>query len=174
MGADKAMLSVDDRPLWSRQLDLLRELNPQAIFVSARARPAWAPAEVEVVLDEAPSRGPLSGIVATLGKIRSTHLLVLAVDLPRMETAHLRMLWSRAKAGRGIAPKNGDQFEPLCAIYPKGASALARASLVKGEWSLQSLAHRMIGDGLMDVYDLSPAELRFYHNANTPADLIAS
>ncbi|MDE3099592.1 MAG: NTP transferase domain-containing protein [Verrucomicrobiota bacterium] len=48
------------------------------------------------MLDEPPSRGPLSGPAAALKYGRTTHVLALAVDLPRMTSAHLKRLWSLA------------------------------------------------------------------------------
>ena len=78
LGADKATLLWEGEPLWSRQLRTLRELAPEKILISARTKPAWCPPEIETVLDEPPARGPLSGIVAALKKMETTHLLALA------------------------------------------------------------------------------------------------
>jgi hypothetical protein len=40
-----------------RQLEALRSLCPDELLISARVRPVWAPAEIEVVPDMPPSRG---------------------------------------------------------------------------------------------------------------------
>ncbi|MGH7980442.1 MAG: NTP transferase domain-containing protein, partial [Limisphaerales bacterium] len=92
MGVDKATLILNGDPLWSRQVAILRALNPAKILISARNKPGWCPAVVEAALDAAPSRGPLEGLAAALGKIQTTHLLALAIDLPRMTSAHLTKL----------------------------------------------------------------------------------
>ena len=52
LGADKATLTFADEPLWKRQLRLLSGLEPEALWISTRARPAWCPPAVEVILDE--------------------------------------------------------------------------------------------------------------------------
>src|SRR5438874_2033835 len=57
MGQDKATLIIAGKPLWQIQLDLLRKLQPQEMFVSARMDPRWRPNDVEFVADEQPSRG---------------------------------------------------------------------------------------------------------------------
>jgi len=62
MGFDKATLNIGGEPLWQRQLRVLCELSPATLWISARARPAWCPSEVEVVLDESPLNAPLSGL----------------------------------------------------------------------------------------------------------------
>ena len=116
MGADKATLIFEGEPLWSRQLGTLRELSPEKILISARTKPSWCPPEIETVLDEPPSRGPLSGLAGALKKITTTHLLVLAVDMPWMTSAHLRWLQSRSVHGVGVMPVLRGHCEPLSAI----------------------------------------------------------
>src|SRR6266851_3658974 len=126
MGRDKAVLQVDGEPLWCRQIALLRELQPEALWVSARTRPAWVPPNIEVVLDHPPSRGPLSGITAALVRMESTHLLALAIDLPCMTREHLLKLVGCIQPECGVIPRHHDHLEPLAAIYPKEAAALAQ------------------------------------------------
>ena len=66
MRKDKATLLFRGRPLWQIQLELLRQLGPAEIFISARTDPTWRPADVEFVADDLPSRGPLSGLAGSL------------------------------------------------------------------------------------------------------------
>ncbi len=176
MGADKALLRVNGVPLWARQLQLLRELEPAALWVSARTRPGWCPAEIAVVTDEPPSRGPLSGLVAALRHLQTTHLLALAVDLPLMEAGHLRTLWRRARPGRGVLPTTGTDAEPLCAIYPGGelARQSAARALAGADFSLQRFAGTLREAGSMETFPVSEAERIFYRNANTPDEFSAA
>jgi len=53
------MLRWSGEKLWARQLRMLRELSPDAVWISARTKPAWCPPDVRVVLDKEPSRGPV-------------------------------------------------------------------------------------------------------------------
>jgi molybdopterin-guanine dinucleotide biosynthesis protein A len=171
MGTDKAALALAGKPLWSRQLETLRELTPEEILISARTRPAWSPPEVTVVLDEPPSRGPLSGLNAALQQLRTTHLLALAIDLPRMTAEHLRDLWRVAAAERGVIPRNGEFFEPLCAIYPVEAVVLAAAARAKEQLSLQALVKGLLEKNYLCEYALPEPERLLYRNVNTPEDL---
>ena len=84
MGQDKATLLFHGKLLWEIQLELLQRLEPAEIFVSAKTDPAWRPAAVKFVADDPPSRGPLSGIAASLAQIHTAHLFALAIDMPFM------------------------------------------------------------------------------------------
>src|SRR6185369_1099736 len=137
MGVDKATLSFAGVPLWRRQLETLRRLRPEVLWISARTRPAWCPADVDVVIDDPPSRGPLSGLAAAAEKLQTTHLLVLAVDLPYMTAGHLEKLRGLARPGCGVIPLNETFFEPLAAIYPIEAAAEIKST---ADASLQGLA----------------------------------
>ncbi|MEP6699521.1 MAG: NTP transferase domain-containing protein, partial [Verrucomicrobiota bacterium] len=75
MGRDKTTIIFDGQPLWLRQLEVLRGLHPEKIFVSARTDPPWRPIEIELLLDEPPSRGPLSGLTRALQFMPTSHLI---------------------------------------------------------------------------------------------------
>lgn len=171
MGRDKATLVIEGQPLWSKQLDILRRFNPEAIFISARQVPAWTPPGLRVVLDSTPSRGPLSGIAAALDSLATSHLLVLAVDLPWMTSEHLRKLAGLAGPSCGVIPCNKNYFEPLAAIYPKEAALLAHEALQSNDFSLQSFARELLQRRLTRSYSLSTNECDLYRNLNTLQEL---
>jgi molybdopterin-guanine dinucleotide biosynthesis protein A len=171
MGLDKAAVLIAGQPLWQRQLQVVRALEPSTIWVSARAVPAWLPPELDAVLDEAPSRGPLSGVAAALRRLDTSHLLVLAVDLPQMTAAHLLYLWSQARPGVGIVPQQGEWFEPLCAVYPAEAARAADKALSGRDSSLQGFVRKLQAQARIESYRLEPADEPLYLNMNTPADI---
>ncbi len=172
MGADKATLQIEGQPLWARQLGVLRELEPDALWISVRNRPDWCPPEIEVILDEPPSRGPLSGLAPALRQMATTHLLALAVDLPCMTSAHLRTLLAQATLGQGVIPNNDGLFEPLCAIYPAEAASTAAASLGGEDVSLHYFVNILLRQKRIVPFLLNHANKLLYHNMNSPADLL--
>jgi molybdopterin-guanine dinucleotide biosynthesis protein A len=170
MGTDKAMLVYQGEPLWSRQLRTLSELGSEAIWVSARSTPEWAKGVSEVILDEPPSRGPLSGICAALSRLRTSHLLVLGIDLPNMSSEHLRQLVNVIEPGRGVIPVKEERFETVCAIYPREVAVVAQECLAGERLSLQDFAKELVRRKLVTVYGVRPTEEGLYLNVNTPAD----
>src|SRR5437763_696400 len=128
MGRDKAFLEIDRVPLWLRQIETLRALSPDELFISGPPLAAeWR--DFEIVADVQPNAGPLGGIAAALQRCRSDFLVVLAVDMPRMNAAFLRSMLDdcvAANDGRGIVPKSRGGYEPLAAVYPKSSLPVAR------------------------------------------------
>ena len=170
MGEDKPTVLFQDMPLWEIQLDLLRKLQPDELFISAQSDPPWRPADVQFVADEQPSRGPLSGIAATLSQITAEHLLVFAIDMPFMTENYLRGLCQRITSDRGVVPIIKNRFEPLAAIYPRVAGLDFTAALSGSDFSLQSLVTKLITSGKMQSVQVSEQERSLFQNLNEPRD----
>ena len=174
MGRDKALLPLPDgRLLWQRQLDVLRELEPAELFISGPSRPGF-PADAPTVGDAVPGLGPLGGIVAALAAMRSARLLVLAVDLPMMTSAYLRELIHHGgkDTARGVVPQASNGFfEPLAALYPRTALAIAQDRLDRRELSLQPFIRALIANRLVAALPVKTGKAGFFANWNAPEDL---
>ena len=171
MGKDKATALFQGKLLWQLQLNLLRDLQPAEIFLSARSDPDWRPTDIKFVADEPPSRGPLSGVAASLGRIGTKHLLALAIDMPFMNEKYLRFLCDQTEPGCGVLPMIGDRAEPLAAIYPVEARVDLVAALSGSDFSLQTATQRLVQAGRLRVISVTEAEKEFFRNLNEPADL---
>jgi molybdenum cofactor guanylyltransferase len=173
MGQDKATMLFRNAPLWQNQLDLLRKLQPAKIFVSAQTAPPWRPIDIEFVSDDKPSRGPLSGIAAALSRMTSNHLLALAIDMPFMTANYLRGLCEKVQPGLGVVPVIENRFEPLAAVYPREACPEFVNSLRGNDFSLQSLANKLIAAGRLEPVEISAEERPLFRNLNEPADIVS-
>ena len=172
MGRDKATIDWEGTPLWQRQLELLRVLGSQQLFVAARTTPDWCPKNVELLLDDPPSRGPLSGLTKALTAMQTTHLIALAVDMPFMTGGELRELVSRATADAGVIPMMGQQAEPLAAIYPARAAADFGTALFGEDFSLQRIVRALAEAEKAKLYPVPIDRAHFYRSLNTPSDLM--
>ncbi len=172
MGFDKAGVPILGQPLWEVQLAKLRALDPAQILVSGRLDGPYAQANLEIVPDAVPDLGPLAGIAATLRRSTSPLVLVLAIDLPDISVAFLRGLVAEAVVrGKGIVPRSALGFEPLAAVYPRTALALAEESLTNADRSLQSFVRSLIAAEMVSASDLERPQCSELRNFNTPADL---
>ncbi|SRR5881227_3107630 len=171
MNTEKATIIFNGEPLWQRQIKLLRHLGPENILVSARAERSWRPVDTELVLDQPPSRGPISGLTAALARTRTSHLVALGVDMPFVTAAQLQHLCNRANPGCGVVPTIDERVEPLAAVYPVEAYADFTAALTGNNWSLQPLVRRLADEGKVQLINVAEAEAELYRSLNEPPDL---
>lgn len=171
MGRDKALLPLPDgRLLWQRQLAVLEALGPAELFISGPDR-AGFPASVTRLDDQTPGLGPLGGISAALKAMRSPRLVVLAVDLPMMSGDFLAGL---LKEGRGCVPQMADGFfEPLAAVYPQSAFAMAEEHLQSADRSLQGFVRSLVESGEVSARPVQTTECFLFANWNRPGDVAA-
>lgn len=170
MGRDKATIVFRGWPLWQWQLQILRGLDPGKIFISARTEPSWLPQATELLLDEPPSRGPLSGLTRALTRMQTSHLIALAVDMPFMTSEQMATLWGLATIGCGVLPMIDDRAEPLAAIYPREASGDFLAALASGHFSLQRLSRSLVQAGKLRIFLVPAREEGLYRSVNAPED----
>jgi molybdopterin-guanine dinucleotide biosynthesis protein A len=171
MGRDKATLIYKDQPLWRNQLDLLRQLNPAELFLSARTDPAWRPADLVFLPDVPPSRGPISGVSAALEAMNGTHLLVLGIDMPFMTRNYLQSLCEKVAPQSGALPIIGGRTEPLAGIYPAAAKPALVAALRGNEFSLQVIGTQLRAAGLLRFIPVATRQKALFFNMNDSLDV---
>jgi molybdopterin-guanine dinucleotide biosynthesis protein A len=170
MGRDKATIEFDRQPLWKRQIEVLRAVGPEKIFVSARTEPSWLPEDAELLLDDPPSRGPLSGLTKALAAMRTTHLLALAVDMPFMTSEQVAVLLGLAAEGRGVVPVISERAEPLAAIYPAEAAVDFATALGGTDFSLRRIIQKLAADKKVTLFAVPTEDEHLYRSVNEPDD----
>jgi molybdopterin-guanine dinucleotide biosynthesis protein A len=171
MGRDKATIIFRGTPLWERQIEILQNLQPKKIFVSARVDPSWRPLDTELLLDEPPSRGPLSGLTRALARMATTHLVTLAVDMPFMTSEQMGLLCDLATPGCGVVPVIGKRAEPLAAIYPLESAPHFAAALAGRDFSLQRLVRKLAAANKVQIVSVSENDEHLYRSVNERGDL---
>jgi molybdopterin-guanine dinucleotide biosynthesis protein A len=174
MGTDKATFLFRGKPLWQVQLETLRRLRPEEIFVSARTDPSWRPNDVRFVADIPPSCGPLNGLAASLARIHTGHLLALAIDMPFMTENYLRSICDAIEPGRGVVAKLDNRAEPLAAVYPREAEIDFRTALAGTDFSLQSIVRHLVTSGKLLEISVMEQESLLFRNVNDLSDVDAA
>ncbi len=176
MGRDKCTTSVLGRPLYLRQLETLRATGPDSLAVVAPSRPDWAEAANVLWIPDALSpngerSGPLGGIAGALARARG-NVVFLPIDMPAITGEWLAEIAHLAPEGRAVIPIGPDGYEPLVAVYPAAAVALASAQLQSGDYSVRRWIDRLAAAGWVEA---TPAfsERWLFANLNRPADIVA-
>jgi FdhD protein len=172
-GSDKAFLDWRGQPLYVAQLRKLASLGPGKLWLSTRPDQPF-PGYLEGVarlVDEEADLGPLGGLRTALAASDAPWLLVLAVDLPKMEPSYLSDLLA---GGAGAVPRTPRGWEPLAALYPRESLlGLVDEFLAAGHRRLQDLVDEAAARGWIGPVPVADPEAALFANLNTPDDLAA-
>lgn len=168
MGRDKARLELAGRPMLVRQIELARQAGAGEVFVSGRADADYSAFGCAVLHDLYLGAGPLAGVERGLAAATAPLLLVLAVDLPRMTVDFLQRLLQECRAETGVVSEIRGRLEPLAAIYPGRARALARERLRAGKNGMQDFAAAVEHAGGLRRHPVTRAEEELFFNWNSP------
>jgi len=172
MGRDKAFLEVDRQPLWRLQLAKLRAVCGEVVVCgSTSQRGFFEPEGVRFEADLAADLGPLSGIARALEVAQATHVLVLAVDMPKMSERYLLRLREATGPSYGVVPERAGAFEGLCAVYPASMYPMVSEQLSGSDRSLQALVRSGVERNLLRPFPIVDLELGLFENWNVPGDL---
>lgn len=125
MGSDKGLLKLEAKTWAQTAFDKLAELNfPIVISVNKKQLTDYTAvfAATELISDD-PSlsiHGPLSGVLSVHLQHPAEDLLILACDMPLMETVLLKELlvqYNHYPAEDAFIFTNEGEPEPLCGIY---------------------------------------------------------
>jgi molybdopterin-guanine dinucleotide biosynthesis protein A len=190
MGRDKARLRVQGEPLWRRQVRVLRAAGAEPVVIVQRPGQRVLTSAIACVRDAWDEAGPLAGVHAALAATEARWVAVLAVDMPRIEPGWFEWLRRYCRPGVGAVARVGGvaedpaggrrrgrgaaTFEPLAAIYPREAAAVAARRLARGRRSMQEFVAALAKAGRMRVVAIPDDKSIQVANWNTPADRAAA
>jgi molybdopterin-guanine dinucleotide biosynthesis protein A len=178
MGVDKALLSLRpaDPPMAQLVINRLQTVS-QDVFLIASSRPAYESFGVRVVQDKFPGGAALGGIATALANCQSDHCLVVACDMPFLNTELVAWMADQPRDYDVLIPllsgesRQGGKtiYQTLHAIYSKRCLTPIEEQLASGNRQVIGFFEHVIVRPIPDdqVRSIDP-ELRSFFNANTP------
>lgn len=196
MGRDKAWIQVGGRSLIEWVIDALRPICPEILIVTSNPAP-FAGLSCDLVGDVYPGKGSLGGMYSGLLAARNESAIVVACDMPFLNSRLLEHMVSlsngydvvipnmpgpfvpglephaltgRAKAN-GPTAKDSD-LHPLHAVYSKRCVGFIKCHFEKDDLRMIGF-HADVNVRLVERHEVEqfdPARLSLF-NVNTPADL---
>ena len=168
MGRDKASLPFGDESLLQRAVRLVTSVTDEVVIVG---RSTGGPANVRVIADPIEGQGPLSGLLSGLDAVASSHVMLVACDLPLLAPAVVVRLLELVGDADACVPRIGGIAMPACAVYATRIAGTAREQLATGDRSLRGLLDRLhvrwvSADELRDV----DPDLVSFVDCDTPDD----
>lgn len=170
MGSDKGSLKLGGRMLYRYALSALEKVCPEILISSSMDLPGTE--NYIRVADAWEKCGPLGGIHACLKHSSTEKNLVLAYDMPLVNSGLLGYLLDHSGDCMLVAPvPEGGKPEPLCAIYSKKLLPFIEEQLEKKELAVHRLFPKVnaklvhVGPGMPFFQD------NLFLNVNNPYDL---
>lgn len=175
LGRDKALLELGGRPLVLRTVERLKPVVAQVSLVGAPERYAHLGLPLLADPDPAnPGRGPLAGIVAALAASEHDWNLVVACDLPYLESRFLEFLLEQAAADAGadaVIPFVEGRWQPLCAAYHRRSLAVFERVLATGDTRIaRAFEHLRVRALTAELLHRFAFNERIFKNMNTPEE----
>ena len=174
LGRSKALETIGGKSLIERVVERLRPLTDRIVIVTSREQPDLAATgEMEVLADLYPGKGPLGGIYTGLLASRSSHSIVVACDMPFLNTELLRYMIGLSGDVDAVVPQLGEgMVEPLHAIYSKRCLDSMKAELERDQLGVNSFLNTVHVRYVerAECQRLDPELLSFF-NINYQSDL---
>jgi molybdenum cofactor guanylyltransferase len=180
-GVAKGWLRYEGRPLIERLLEASRTAAAPAklpaVYLIGNAA-AYAQTHVPALSDDPSGIGPMGGLRALLLEAEriGSDAVALAVDLPFVDPALLRRLYSEQPNAAALAPRQEGRWQPLFARYRPGAVLpVIDAALAAGRTSLQVLFDGLAARGqVAPELLLSSIEQQALQDWDRPSDMDGS
>jgi len=165
MGRDKASIVFEGETLLERAVRTMKDVVDDVVILGGeRALPG-----VVRVRDAIEGAGPLAGLVSAFHVAGGGPVLLLAVDLPGVDSALLqRCADALVRSDQAVIVRHASTLQPLCGAYGPGLDDLAHDRLASDDTSMRSFLE---GVPLLTMIDVPEPAIR---NLNTPEDLSPS
>lgn len=171
MGRDKALLVADGQLLIERVIDRVKPLSDD-LFINTNSPERYAQFGLRCVVDVYPGKAALGGVYSALLAAQHPYVLVVACDMPLLNTALLQYLIDLAPTADAVIPIVDPPYpEALHAVYSKKSIPAVEARLQNNDLRVlnvfDDISVRYVERNEMASFD--PEFLSFV-NVNTPDD----
>ena len=174
MGRSKALETIGGKSLIEGVIERLKQLTSQILIVTAKEKfDLPLSVKAKVATDIYPNKGPLGGIYTGLVTSRSVYNIVVACDMPFINTGLLHYMIELSPGFEAVVPRLAPEgVEPLHAIYSKSCSDKMKIALQHNQLGVHSFlnAVRVRYVEREECQRLDPQLLCFF-NINRQADL---
>ena len=174
LGRIKALEIIGGKRLIERVVERLEPVTNQLLIVTSQENPDLpVTVKAEVLIDVYPGKGPLGGIYTGLLASRSPQSIVVACDMPFVNSELLRYMVELCQDFDAVVPRSANGLiEPLHAIYSRSCQTDIKARLENNELGMTSFLDTMrvryVEAAECQRFD---SQLLSFFNINRQADL---
>ncbi|HVN97622.1 MAG TPA: molybdenum cofactor guanylyltransferase [Syntrophorhabdaceae bacterium] len=139
MGRDKATLRLGEKSLVEGVYGLAKTLFKQVFVVSSCHSPMTTNIDAPIIGDLLPVKAPLVGIVSALLHAQTSHVFVLACDMPFVSEESIYAVIQSFEGEDIVLPKTAQGFEPLHALYSRSCICHMLNSIERGKLNIRNV-----------------------------------
>jgi molybdenum cofactor guanylyltransferase len=178
MGTDKGLLTAETKTWAQSACNKLSALHfPVKISVNQQQRKSYLAlfAENDLITDDTSLqlKGPLLGVLSGHIQFPSEDLMILACDMPLMETSIIKLLYSNYQehpSADAFIFTNEGEPEPLCAIYSSNALSRILSMFRNGDLLKYSMKF-MLDHLVINSIPVMEEQKKYFQNFNAHAEL---
>lgn len=174
MGMDKSFVLVHGRPMIEHIIERVTGLGDELIIITNQAE-RYAYLGLPLFSDIRPGQGPLGGLYTALHYARSSHVLVVACDMPWLNRPLLEFMLSLRESAEAIVPRWEKHPEPLHAVYSQTCREAIQRNLAAGQLKVANF-YDQVKVRYLDRETITRFDPlgRSFANVNTPEELAAA
>tara|TARA_B100000029_G_scaffold430514_1_gene441525 strand:- start:1406 stop:2002 length:597 start_codon:yes stop_codon:yes gene_type:complete len=169
-GYQKPLLPLGNRRIVDHLLNVLATVVDN-VFLVANEQKQYETCNVPVIRDIQANLGPIGGVHTALSHCESNQLLIIAGDMPFLNSDFLRYLLEQGQRADIAIPRTADGYQPLCASYHRGCADIIATQIEKHSLKITNLLsdipHCEVSEDKIRKFDRSGS---MFLNVNTPAD----
>jgi molybdenum cofactor guanylyltransferase len=174
-GKNKALIEIDHRKLIELVILNLKTVVDDVVIVTSAGQYEYIAGtgiNEKIVLDIVPGKAAMGGVYTGLVNSNNFYSLVVACDMPLLNSGLLEYMKSLAPGNDAVIPMIGDYVEPLHAIYSKDCIPELKIMVENSALSLHLLRQRIKVRYVRrdEIERFDPDRLSMF-NINTIADL---
>lgn len=168
MGTDKGLVKFKGNPMISHIIEILDKLNLKTSIVSSNEE--YLKFGKPVYKDVIPNKGPLGGLYTALEYSQAPMVLLLACDMPSINSKGIQSLMTVAEPGKIAIATDRTQISPFFACYPRSLKDKVANALLADELKMQDFISKQ-SYVVLDLNSLGNTEI--LQNLNTLEELKA-
>ena len=176
LGREKALEKIGKKRLIDRVIDSLKKVCQEILVITSQGQSnkiESAHLDVKIVVDLYPGKSALGGIYTGLLKSTTFNNLVVACDMPFLNSKILHYMIDSTPGFDVVVPRMNNTVEPLHAIYSLNCIQAIEKLLNENKLAVSEIL-KLVKTNYIDSYELKKfdPELLSFFNINTQADLI--
>lgn len=166
MGTDKGLMLLNEKPMISYLIKLLKPIVEEIIIVANSVK--YEAFGLRVFPDKMMMKGPVGGIYSGLFHSNTEKVFIVSCDTPFITQELVQLIIDADNGNDVVISKHNDKLEPLIGLYSKNGMDVFKNCIDQDKLKLIKVLDRL--DTKIIDLDKSEVDSSVFYNINTPIE----